>query len=245
MQTLYPMIFKRKSFHWFLPFEPLSEKTLQSIYTQWDHLIPLIQDIRTAIRIVPISFTSCTRGEYCILIYSERKQGYLQQVGYMGEQLDLWLASQNIGVCWYGVGKPKECTQDGLAFVIMLAIAKQEETAFRKDYRKAKRKPVEQIWEGNFHAALAEIVRFSPSACNTQPWKVFAQAHILRVYRVPGKRGMMPARSVGFYTQIDIGIFLFILELCLKNEGISFQRSVQETFCSDNFGWLTAEYQCP
>ena len=34
----------------------------------------------------------------------------------------------------------------------------------------------------------------------------------------------MPVNKVMFYNKIDIGIFLFILEVCLKEKGISFDR---------------------
>ena len=73
---------------------------------------------------------------------------------------------------------------------------------------------------------IADIVRFSPSACNTQPWIVENDDNELKVYRYrkPGKRGIMPAVLVTFYNRIDMGIFLFLLEVCLKNEGYTFER---------------------
>ena len=38
----------------------------------------------------------------------------------------------------------------------------------------------------------------------------------------------MPADKVSFYNRIDIGIFLLILEVCLKHEGIVFERTLFE-----------------
>jgi hypothetical protein len=35
----------------------------------------------------------------------------------MLEQIDLFMTSLNIGVCWYGVAKPKEMLYDGLKYV--------------------------------------------------------------------------------------------------------------------------------
>lgn len=57
----YPMIFKRKS---------LLEK-----------------HIRVEIKIVPKNETTCKRGEYCILLFSEKKR--LKNIGYIKTQLDL------------------------------------------------------------------------------------------------------------------------------------------------------------
>lgn len=91
----------------------------------------------------------------------------------------------------------------------MLAIAKiADETKFRKDMFKAKRKPIEKIWVGEQIQGVTDIARFAPSACNTQPWIVEHTENKLYVYRYkkPGKRGIMPADKVSFYNQIDIGI---------------------------------------
>lgn len=74
-------------------------------------------------KIVKEEETSCKRGsEYCILLYSEKKGNYLQNIGYIGEQLDLYLASMDIGSLWFGIGKTEEENYNGLDFVIMIAI---------------------------------------------------------------------------------------------------------------------------
>ena len=95
---LYPMIFKRKSFHIFRDIGSIDSHELQSIEEAYKTFTPLVGDIKTAIKIVPADETTCKRGqEYCILLYSEKKENYLQNIGYIGEQLDLHLASLGIG----------------------------------------------------------------------------------------------------------------------------------------------------
>ena len=93
----YEMIFKRKSFHIFrnVGNESIREDELNDIQNAYSDFTPLNPEIKTAIRIVPEEETNCKRGgEYCILIYSEKKDGYLQNIGYLGEQLDLYLVSR-------------------------------------------------------------------------------------------------------------------------------------------------------
>ena len=109
----------------------------------------------------------------------------------------------------------------------MIAIKRMPENSFRKDMFKAKRKPIEEIWLGE-QLNIANIVRFAPSACNTQPWLVENNENVLSIYRYkkPGKRGIMPIDKVMYYNKIDNGIFLFILETCLHKEGITFQRKL-------------------
>lgn len=228
-ENLYPMLFKRKSFHIFKEPGHISPKEQARIRESFSGCTPLVPEIRVEMKLVSGEETTCKRGqEFCILFFSERKAGYLANIGYMGEQLDLLLACMNIGVLWFGIGKTEVKSESGLDFVIMLAIAKMEESRFRKDMFKSKRKPLEEIWRGTAHRNIANIVRFAPSACNTQPWIVESQEKELRVFRYkkPGKRGIMPADRVVFYNQIDMGIFLLFLELCLTQEKLVFERTL-------------------
>lgn len=245
-ELLYQMIFKRKSFHIFKDTDKLSTEDLQKIEAFIETLNPLVPDIKTAIRIVPSRETSCKRGqEYCILLYSEKKNNYLQNIGYLGEQIDLYLASINVGSLWFGIGKVDVEQYNGLDFVIMIAIAKMDENKFRKDMFKSKRKALDEIWQGIYSEDIGNIVRFAPSACNTQPWQVEADDKQLTIYRYkkPGKRGIMPAAKVAYYNRIDIGIFLYFLELCLKHEKIEFERTLYNDLSNDDIEkTLTAIY---
>ena len=245
--NLYDMIFKRKSFHLFrnIGNEKISDEELKDIENSFNGLKPLVEDIKVKIKIVKDS-TTCKRGqEYCILFYSEKKDNYLQNIGYIGEQLDLYLVSKNIGTLWFGIGKPEEKQLDGLDFVIMIAIAKiDSDNKFRKDMYKSKRKELSEIWNGNYYLDLANIARFAPSACNTQPWLVESSEKELKVYRYrkQGKRGIMPMDMVKYYNQIDIGIFLYFLELCLNKNNLKFERKLYVEEDVDAEKNLTAIY---
>lgn len=245
-ELLYRMIYKRKSFHVFKDTDKLSKEDLQKIEAFIETLNPLVPDIKTEIRIVPAKETSCKRGqEYCILLYSEKKDNFLQNIGYLGEQIDLYLASINVGALWFGIGKVEEEQYNGLDFVIMIAITKVDENKFRKDMFKSKRKALDEIWQGIYSEDIGNVVRFAPSACNTQPWQVEADEKQLTIYRYkkPGKRGIMPAAKVAYYNRIDIGIFLYFLELCLKHEKIEYERTLYNDLSDNDVeNTLTAVY---
>ena len=135
---------------------------------------------------------------------------------------------------------------NGMDFVIMIAIAKVGETKFRKNMYKSKRKTEEEIWTGDKIKNVTEVVRFAPSACNTQPWIAENTNGYIEVFRYkkPGKRGIMPADKVNYYNRIDIGIFLCFMDLCLNHENIEFER---EIFADNNDNekekTLTAKYK--
>ena len=237
---LYPMIFKRKSFHIFR--DPPSGKAyhddhhitddeLEQIQEIYDSLTPLYPGIRTAMRIAENEETSCQRGqEKVLLLYSEEKANALANIGYLGEQLDLKLASMNIGTLWFGLNKRQMPDYEGLKYVIMIAIGKVPEKSFRKDMFKAKRKEVSEIWQGPLLEGVSDIVRFAPSACNSQPWKVIREGSHLDVFRYRNERkiGVMPQEGLVRYNHIDTGIFLCFLELCLAHQGYSFERTLYD-----------------
>ena len=110
---------------------------------------------------------------------------------------------------------------------------------------RSKRKPVSEIWEGEQIPGVSDIVRFAPSACNSQPWFVKNTNGKLGVYRYkkPGKRGIMPADRVSFYNRIDMGVFLCFLDICLDHNGIRSERTLHPDDGGDGEFTLNAEYE--
>ena len=241
----YNEIFKRKSFHIFKETEKISGEEINELEDFITTLTPLCSEIKTEIKIVKEEETTCKRGgEYCVLFYSEIKEKYLRNIGFLGEQVDLYLASKNIGALWYGVGKTEIKSEFGLEFIIMINISKMPENKFRKDMFKAKRKALSEVWSGGT-LNIADVLRFAPSACNTQPWITENRGGKLAVFRYKktGKRGIMPADKAIYYNRIDMGIYLYFLETLLKHEKLSFERTLFPDSSTDDMEkTLVAEY---
>ena len=247
-QEFYSMIFRRKSFHHFrnVGDDRLTPDELDGIGKAFEEFDRLDPEIRTAIRIVPAETVNCARGAaFCILIYSEKKENFLLNAGDLGEQLDLWLVQHRIGSLWYGFGKPDEAAYCGMDFVIMMAIRKVSDSSkFRKELFRAKRRPLDECWSGD-GLGTAEIARFAPSACNSQPWYVENRDDELTVYRrkKPGKVGLMSPAAACYFNRIDMGIYLCILELCLEKNGIAYTRTLSTDDGGDRELTKTAVYR--
>lgn len=246
MEQQYQMIFKRRSFHKFKETLTLSESELKQIEEIIKNLKPLNDDIKTEIFIVPSKKTTYRLGgEYCILMYSEKKEGYLRNIGYMGEQLDLQLAAMNVGALWLGLGLPEKMKSHGLSYVIMMAISRVTEDNFREDMFKISRKTAREVWDGDYDD-IANIVRFAPSACNSQPWFVESRDNLLKVYRYNDQRrkGIMSVNKAMYFNKIDIGIFMYFLELCLEDKKLPFERALfDDTDDKTAVKTLIAEYR--
>ena len=90
-KDLYKQIFRRKSFHTFLERnnEFISNEEIDDIYKAYKSFESL-NGIETDIKIVKTEEVDCNRNaEYCIMLFSKKEDGYLQNIGYLGEQLDL------------------------------------------------------------------------------------------------------------------------------------------------------------
>jgi hypothetical protein len=226
MDNLYDMIFKRKSMRKFDKSLLVSKEELNQIMQQIQQLISLDESIKVEFEIVKKSETSCKRGEYCLLMYSETKPNYLLNAGYMLEQMDLFLATIDIGVCWYGFGKPKEKKNTELDFVIMLNFGKNHKEDFRKDMFKSKRKSCDIIWNGDFDKEVVNLVRHAPSSVNIQPWRVISNGKSIKVYRTTKVNSIMPPNKRPYYNSIDMGIFLYFLEIILNKKNYLFKKEL-------------------
>ena len=230
MDKLYDMIYKRKSIRKFDRSLTVTKDELEQLEHYIQQIEPLSDEIKIRFKIVDSAETTCKRGEYCLLMYSEKKPYDLLNAGYMLERIDLYLASLDIGACWYGFGKPKEIDPEGLDFIIMIAFGKCRSQDFRKDIAKCRRRKPDEIWEGSFYRDIAAEVRYAPSSCNMQPWRVVSSNQSISVYRTEHVASIMPKSKRPFYNTIDMGIFLCFLEICLLHGNYVFSRELFDRY---------------
>ena len=135
---------------------------------------PLYPEIKVHWDIVPRNQVKCIcpwTTPQLITIYSEEADGYLENIGFLFQQMDLFLQTLGLGVCWLGMGRmnPKTTAAvEGMKFVIMLAFGHPKGDQLRHDSKEFKRKPMEQI--ADKADSRLEPARLAPSAVNSQPW---------------------------------------------------------------------------
>ena len=241
MKELLNGVYKRKSMRKYSG-EKLSLEELAAAEEYLRQAKPLVPEISVEFEIVPCNETNCKfNAEYCLVVYSEDKNLWLANVGYLLEQWDLYLSTLNIGVCWYGMGKVEEAQRNGLKYAIMLAFGKSDEGDFRKNIEEFDRKKVSSIWKGLADKRVGEIAGLAPSACNSQPWKVEQEGNTLNVYRVKGNKPVLSNILFKHWNKVDIGIFLAFLDIALESEGYTFERTLHPD-TDDKKSVLTATY---
>ena len=209
--TLNEMIFKRKSCRSFTG-KPVDAERLQKILSFEPK--PLYPEIKVRMDIVDKDQVRCIfpwTTPQIIAVYSEEAEGYLENVGFLFQQMDLYLQTLGLGVCWLGVGRmnPKTAPEvEGMKFVIMLAFGHPKGNQLRQNRKGFRRKSLEQI--ADKADPRLEPARLAPSSINSQPWYFVHEGEAIHAY-CAGK-GIIP-----YMNRIDMGIVL--AHLYVANEG--------------------------
>lgn len=177
------MIFHRKSCRSFTG-KPVDGAALEKILLYKPK--PLYPEIKVRMDIVGKDKVKCIcpwTTSQLIAVYSEEVDGYLENIGFLLQQMDLYLQTLGLGVCWLGMGRmnPKTTTQaDGMKFVIMLAFGHPKGDQLRHDLKGFKRKSMEKITDKP--DPRLEPARLAPSAVNSQPWYFTHEGNTIHVH---------------------------------------------------------------
>lgn len=217
----YPIIFRRKSIRDY-DLTPLDERTLGKIQDELNSLKPLYENIETDLRIISqddVNQRMMKKAPHYIAAFSESKEGYKTNIGFMLQQMDLFFSAKGIGSCWQGIPKPSKdvLKSSQLEFVILMAFGWSKVPLHRKSIMQFKRKPLQKMSDMDDNEAneLLEVVRLAPSATNSQPWFLKGDKHIIHVYSL--KPNIIRAIILKRYIPIDIGIALYYLEVAARH----------------------------
>ena len=211
------IIRKRKSIRAY-DLTPLDSAALEEVKAQIEKVKPLYPDIKYSIKIVNKTKGMLNvKAPHYLLFSSEEKEGFNENIGFIGQQLDLFFSGAGLGSCWLGMAKPHEREDTELEHVISMSFGKPDEPLHRES-ADFKRKPLSQISEGDDERL--EAARLAPSGVNAQNWFFIAEDGKIHCYRKKPS-GLMRL----FFNQlgrIDMGIAL--CHISEESESFSFTK---------------------
>jgi len=208
------IIYKRKSIRKYDP-APLDNVTIENVKAQIDNLISLCPEIKYSIEIAAKTKGMFNvKAPHYLLFCSEEKDGHLENIGFIGQQLDLYLSEAGLGVCWLGAAKPAEKNESALPYVIGMSFGKPAEPLHR-DINGFKRKSLSEISEGNDNRL--EAARLAPSGMNAQNWYFTASGGIIHCYRKKALLGFLNRMAC-----IDMGIAVY--HIAAESENFCYQK---------------------
>ncbi len=227
---LYQAIFHRKSIRKY-DMTPLEGSLIKEIKAYVNKIKPLKDEVKINLsyletddvkNLLPI------KAPHYIAVYSEVTDGYLMNIGFILQQIDLYLSAKGIGSCWLGMAKPAKGIlkqKDGLDFVIMLAFGNSKEAQRRESLSEFKRRDLKDISRVTGADDLLEAVRLAPSATNSQPWFFTGDREEIHLHRT--KLSVIKAPLYDKMNQVDMGIVAYHLYLSGRenNKKVTFSHN--------------------
>jgi nitroreductase len=220
-KDLYSIIFQRKSIRKY-DLDPLDEDALKEITDHLQTLKPLHKDIKIEFKILSpdvVQRRMMRKAPHYIAVFSEVKEGYLSNVGFMLQQMDLFFSANGLGSCWQGIPalKKEGLASSRLKFIILMPFGKPQETLHRTKTSQFKRKSLQEISDIKGADDLLETARLAPSARNAQPWFFTGDEHLIHAYYL--KTNFIAGLLFKEYLPIDVGISLYHLKLGAEHFG--------------------------
>ncbi|RDY25315.1 hypothetical protein CHL78_018825 [Romboutsia weinsteinii] len=175
------------------------------------------------------------KAPHYIVITSNKGEDYLQNVGYIGEEIILKLTSLGIATCWLECDLKRD---DILEFIDLDEIDEEDEDresklehpcaiiAFgypekTKELFRSKKSSVDREKVKDFSkrvdrkwSSILEVVRYAPSIRNEQPWMFYNDKRGFHLYE------KKPKKHIEDSSKISMGIALKHFDIACKNSNI-------------------------
>ncbi len=140
-----------------------------------------------------------------LVLRSEKKQGCLQNCGYLGELAVLWLTARGFGTCWQGGLEVQKDFPDVLPYVIAVGFGRPAEP-LRSGEEEFDRKPLLRLGYGDLKGPLRpalEAARLAPSGMGMQPIRFYCVGNRVHIYR---KKPLLGVPQLNFLQCVDAGV---------------------------------------
>lgn len=245
----YEAIFVRKTVRNYVN-EAVSPEILEEIRTRCREFLPLFEGTDTDISIIDNRKGQLrrlglfgVRAPYCILFYSEVTARYQMNIGFLMQQMALYLCSQGYGTCFVGdTHVRRELREKGdLVLTGMLAFGRSKGSCTRKR-TEAKRLPMDELCvyretPKSGIRSLLEAGRMAPSSQNAQPWRFVVMDSRIHIFT---KKHQFSQMSRYRWEEVDFGILLANMmvtaeELWLDVDLIRLENLTQKSFPSSQY----------
>lgn len=231
--NLYDSMLRRKSVRKYAD-KKVDEKVLDDI----QNFITTLKSLYDGISMKMIALDNGDLGKYFegdspihaphyIAITSQSKPFFGENVGFMGENLIVFLTSLNLGSCWIGTLKPKKSSFE-LPYVISIAFGYPDGELYRESLDQINRKSIDQIClekpQNDFMCELVQAIRIAPSGINRQPWRIEPDSDSIHFYceqpsfltpvNSDNLKGLMPGAILKRMQGVSCGAAIAHLQIC-------------------------------
>ncbi|MEE0955666.1 MAG: nitroreductase family protein [Eubacterium sp.] len=245
--NLYEAIFSRKSVRSFTN-EAVSEEILDKIREQFNQILAPFGKVKADYSVLDnrkgqlrmLSMFS-VKAPYYLAFYSDQSRKHMMNIGYLMEEMVLFLTTLGLGTCFIGSRRVKkdDQTKGDLSLVGLVAFGHAKGDVYRKSVD-ASRLPMDEICifkevPRQWMQQLLEAARLAPSALNSQPWRFVVYDNRIHIFCKKHKAENMTPRE-----ELEFGIMLANLqvaseELWLDVDLIKLENIEQKTFPNNQY----------
>jgi nitroreductase len=195
-------------------------KSVKKLYEDIDMEIHVVEDgikIQNIITGIIGSYGKI-RAPHYIVVTSNKKEGYLENIGFALESIVLSLTDMGIGTCFVGGGIRNQLLKN------IIPISKNHEAVIAisfgypkdgLDIGKRIVKPKERMEISKFTSGhitktwqhILDAIRMAPSAMNSQPWRFFINKNTMDIYSI--KKKFIFTKHIQEMNRIALGIALY------------------------------------
>ncbi|MCY6369395.1 nitroreductase family protein [Clostridium ganghwense] len=235
---LYEAIFKRKSVRKYKD-DKISKDIIEKVQFICDNIKGIYDNIEFKTYIVDdtdmvekmyggiIGKYGKIKAPQYIVVTSEEKEGYLENLGYIFEKVILNLTEMGLGTCWIGTPFKKKVLNEIIkiqenhkpVFLIAFGYCEDSDKLYRKNISEFKRKDMNELVEGKIQRgwkAIFEAARIAPSATNSQPWRFVVDNNYVHIYCIK-RTNIISKKIYDNLNRIDMGIVLSHLDIAMQN----------------------------
>ena len=175
------------------------------------------------------------KAPHYLAFTSETKEGHLENIGFIGEEIVLKLTELGIGTCWVGSAIKEEVfrtivkVKPNQNYIILIAFGYPTEELKPVTTRKRldKNKLVTGTYENQYETIIQALID-APSAVNSQPWKLSVSSNKFDLYLE--NKNILTKKMLKEMNHVDMGIGLSHL----YNSAIELGYKVELTQTSHN-----------
>lgn len=232
--NLYEAVFYRKSVRRYKD-EKIPGKLLCQIKSFYNKIVPLDSEIKTDIEILERKDNiSLFKGlfvidaPYYLVLFSEEKNGFEKNGGYIMENLVLYLLTKGLGSCYMGAAKALIADKPGMKQLLIVAFGYPSGNLLREP-AKAKRLSLKELCISKEETddtikSVLKAARMAPSAFNLQPWRFIAGSSKIHIFEC---RELMHGMRTLSHREINMGIMMSHIALAAEEMwmDVSFEYS--------------------
>lgn len=209
--TAAEMIYHRKSFRNYSN-QFLDVNTLRDIEKSIMSAKRLYPDIKISWEIIgneKVKRVQSWQSPHYIAMFTEDVEGARENIGFVFQQVELYMQSIGIGSCWLGLGKLRDngdfefSNHSNMDCVMIMAFGTPNNEEYRNNILDFKRKKMLEITD--IYDERLECARVAPSAVNSQPWYFL---HTDGGFHIYCASKYLIHKVLGKMNKIDMGISL-------------------------------------